>query len=380
MYGLTGFIEILTFLTLTELHPTMIFYGRKQQLSVSCISRKRCSQYEQIFFKSVAEAAGQEITTLAANQIYFRKVIKNMSLPEFPTGTSLTREEAINQIISSIAMEELGISHIINAEGEKLQYVLGTVPGLTGPNATIEDVLKVNESVRSILQHATESQSLLRNKLQNALSSAVLTGPTGPIGPTGPATIAVNTQVDTLAPGLTPTVTDEGSENNVILKFGLPLGATGPSGPTGPSGATGPAGLDAFGGIYNSAAATQALAAATLDVVDLPNTLTGRQVDYATVNSIIVQEAGTYNIDYSMVPTFSAASTIEIAVRSTATDIASTAQTVTLTAAGPINYSGNTIAQLVQGAIIDIAVTSSAAADMTFLENAQRSLSIFKLN
>jgi len=358
----------------------MIFYGRKQQLSVSCISRKRCSQYEQIFFKSVAEAAGQEITTLAANQIYFRKVIKNMSLPEFPTGTSLTREEAINQIISSIAMEELGISHIINAEGEKLQYVLGTVPGLTGPNATIEDVLKVNESVRSILQHATESQSLLRNKLQNALSSAVLTGPTGPIGPTGPATIAVNTQVDTLAPGLTPTVTDEGSENNVILKFGLPLGATGPSGPTGPSGATGPAGLDAFGGIYNSAAATQALAAATLDVVDLPNTLTGRQVDYATVNSIIVQEAGTYNIDYSMVPTFSAASTIEIAVRSTATDIASTAQTVTLTAAGPINYSGNTIAQLVQGAIIDIAVTSSAAADMTFLENAQRSLSIFKLN
>jgi len=358
----------------------MILYGRKQQLSVSCISRKRCSQYEQIFFKSVAEAAGQEITTLAANQIYFRKVIKNMSLPEFPTGTSLTREDAINQIISSIAMEELGISHIINAEGEKLQFVLGTVPGLTGPSATIEDVLKVNESVRSILQHATESQSLLRNKLQNALSSAVLTGPTGPIGPTGPATIRVNTQVDTLSPGQTPTVTDEGSENNVILKFGLPLGATGPSGPTGPSGATGPAGLDAFGGIYNSAAATQNLAAATLDVVDLPDELIGRNVDYATTaNSIIVREAGTYNIDYSMVPAFSAASTIAIAVRSNAINIASTAQTVTLTAAGSINFSGNTIVELDQGATVDIAVTSSAVADMSFLANERRSLNIFKL-
>ena len=103
-----------------------------------------------------------------------------MSLPTFPTDLTLTREDAINQIISSIAMEELGISHIINAEGEKLQYVLGTIPGVTGPGATIEDVLNVNESVRSVLQHATESQSLLRNKLQSALSSAVLTGPTSP--------------------------------------------------------------------------------------------------------------------------------------------------------------------------------------------------------
>ena len=39
----------------------------------------------------------------------------------------------MNQILSSIAMKELGLSHILNAEGEKLQYILGTLPGLIGP-------------------------------------------------------------------------------------------------------------------------------------------------------------------------------------------------------------------------------------------------------
>lgn len=46
-----------------------------------------------------------------------------MSLPSFPVvNPPIEREDAVNQILSSIAMEELGLSHILNAEGEKLQY------------------------------------------------------------------------------------------------------------------------------------------------------------------------------------------------------------------------------------------------------------------
>ncbi len=44
-----------------------------------------------------------------------------MSLPGFPKVDSpVERVDAVNQILSSIAMQELGRSRILNAEGEKL--------------------------------------------------------------------------------------------------------------------------------------------------------------------------------------------------------------------------------------------------------------------
>ncbi len=125
-----------------------------------------------------------------------------MSQPSFPENPNINRDDAINQILSSIAMEELGLSHIINAEGEKIQYVLGTLPGLTGPPATIDDLLKTNESVQGLLQSASYNQLFLKAKMQQALSSSEMQGPTGPTGPSGLA--------------------------------GDPGGPTGPQGPTGP--------------------------------------------------------------------------------------------------------------------------------------------------
>ena len=76
--------------------------------------------------------------------------------------------DAVNQILSSIAMEELGLSHILNAEGEKMQYILGTLPGLSGPAATVKDVLNANESVRSLLETAVQNQLFLKAKMQGA--------------------------------------------------------------------------------------------------------------------------------------------------------------------------------------------------------------------
>ena len=109
-----------------------------------------------------------------------------MSLPKFPTDPSkLTREDAINKVIASIAMEELGLSHILNAEGEKLQYVLGTLDGISGPGATIEEVLKVNESVTDLLEKAASNQQALSDKLKAAVTAPILRGPTGPTGPQG---------------------------------------------------------------------------------------------------------------------------------------------------------------------------------------------------
>ncbi len=94
-----------------------------------------------------------------------------MSMPSFPpNGADMTREEALTMIIASIAMEELALSHILNAEGEKLQYILGTLPGAklcAGP----QDVLAVNKSVTALVEAVTQNQMLLKNKLERVLDA-----------------------------------------------------------------------------------------------------------------------------------------------------------------------------------------------------------------
>jgi len=105
------------------------------------------------------------------------------SFPNFPPD--VTREDVINQILSSIAMEELALSHIMNAEGEKLQYVLGTLSGTSGPGATVEEVLQVNDSVQKMLQTAVQKQMMLGSKMSDALNASTMQGPTGPTGAMG---------------------------------------------------------------------------------------------------------------------------------------------------------------------------------------------------
>lgn len=101
-----------------------------------------------------------------------------MSMPSFPpNGADMTREEALTMIIASIAMEELALSHILNAEGEKLQYILGTLPGTTSPCACPQDVLTVNKSVTSLVEAVTQNQMLLKNKLDRVLEFCPLPPP-----------------------------------------------------------------------------------------------------------------------------------------------------------------------------------------------------------
>ncbi|AUJ62066.1 collagen-like protein [Bacillus velezensis] len=135
-----------------------------------------------------------------------------MSQPNLPNITpvvTLSRDDTINLLLSSIAMEELGMAHILNAEGEKIQYALGTIPGLTGPPSSLADILNLNESVRDTLDSLMKQELLLGSKWDSISNIPTLAGPTGATGPTG----AIG-----------------------------PAGATGPTGAIGPAGATGPTG------------------------------------------------------------------------------------------------------------------------------------------
>ncbi|MGN4718545.1 hypothetical protein ACTFQ7_22465 [Bacillus cereus group sp. MYBK226-2] len=82
------------------------------------------------------------------------------NIPNITPNISLTREESINLILASIALEELGLAHIINAEAEKIQYAIGTLSGLS-PVATLDEILAVNESVNQTIQSALKTQMLL---------------------------------------------------------------------------------------------------------------------------------------------------------------------------------------------------------------------------
>ena len=128
-----------------------------------------------------------------------------MSQPTFPQiDPPLTREGSLNEILSSIAMEELSLSHILNAEGEKLQYVLGTLPGLDEA-AALEEVLQVNQSVKDTLSSVMEQQMALSAKLSAALKAPTAPGPAGPTGPTGPTGPAEGAAGPTGATGPNPT-------------------------------------------------------------------------------------------------------------------------------------------------------------------------------
>ncbi|MGX8702701.1 BclA C-terminal domain-containing protein [Caproiciproducens sp.] len=165
-----------------------------------------------------------------------------MSQSQFPLTPDLSRQSAMNQVISSIASEELALSHIINTEGEKIQYAIGSLPGLAGGSA-ISDVLDINNSAGDMLSTVLENQIVLTGKLSGALQAPVFMGPTGPVGPTGP------TGSDTGPTGPTGPVGEAGPVGPAGLPG--PVGATGDAGPTGSLGAvgvdgiTGPAGAAA---------------------------------------------------------------------------------------------------------------------------------------
>ncbi|MEG2813873.1 MAG: hypothetical protein RSA79_04645 [Oscillospiraceae bacterium] len=81
-----------------------------------------------------------------------------MSMPVIIPGT-VTTSQAIADIIESVALEETGLSHILNAEGEKIQAFVAM------PNVTPCQLLAVNSSVQSTINSITNLEMILQSKL-----------------------------------------------------------------------------------------------------------------------------------------------------------------------------------------------------------------------
>lgn len=97
----------------------------------------------------------------------------HMSFPNIPNvkpEIDLSRDQVINLLLSSIAFEELALAHIVNAEAEKIQSILGTIKGQTVKNPKLDDLLEINKSVGITLRNVIKKEMLLQFKLEDILA------------------------------------------------------------------------------------------------------------------------------------------------------------------------------------------------------------------
>jgi len=84
-------------------------------------------------------------------------------LPDFSPHINIDRDDAINLLLTSIALEELSLAHIMNAEGEKLQKVIGD------EDSTFDVLMEANRSVEKMLRNVIKKEMLLQFKLEDVI-------------------------------------------------------------------------------------------------------------------------------------------------------------------------------------------------------------------
>lgn len=92
-----------------------------------------------------------------------------MSMPNIPDITpdfEFDRAQAITLLLASIAMEEMGLAHILNAEGQKMEYVLELK---SNKNVCIHDILALNDSIERIIKSISRLQIILQDKMDNVV-------------------------------------------------------------------------------------------------------------------------------------------------------------------------------------------------------------------
>ncbi|MGL4799330.1 MAG: hypothetical protein ACRCWY_08020 [Cellulosilyticaceae bacterium] len=101
-----------------------------------------------------------------------------MSMPNIPDlnpNVTISRDDSINIILSSIGMEELSLSHILNAEAEKIQFALGTLSTANNTAASMDEILEVNKSAGKMLRNVIKNQMLLSMKMEDTVELALNT-------------------------------------------------------------------------------------------------------------------------------------------------------------------------------------------------------------
>jgi hypothetical protein len=91
-----------------------------------------------------------------------------MSLPLFSESSPpLTRSDAINVILASVALEELGVGHLFSAESEKIKFILSLLPSILGggdvKNTKLNNFLGLNENTLKTISGTIQNYKMFKS-------------------------------------------------------------------------------------------------------------------------------------------------------------------------------------------------------------------------
>ena len=258
----------------------------------------------------------------------------------------------------------------------------------------------------------------------------IIVGPTGPTGPQGPASIAVGVTTTT-DPGTNASVTNVGTDDNVILNFNIPRGETGPigpqgipgtegptgptgpqglqglqgiqgptgptgptgpqglqglqgiQGPTGPTGPTGPAGptaIETYGRKYNTSTDNISLETNIAQNIPLGNNGPTNNITTATQNTLTITENGVYLVEYGFSGSSSTNATLTVEVNQNANAISGTSIVKTVTANNNTDFNSSTINSFSVGDEIGLSIKSSTTATITPANGTNAYLNIVRIS
>ena len=255
----------------------------------------------------------------------------------------------------------------------------------------------------------------------------VIVGPTGPTGPQGPASIAVGVTTTT-DPGTNASVTNVGTDDNVILNFNIPKGETGPigpqgipgtegptgptgpqglqglqgiqgptgptgpqglqglqgiqgpTGPTGPAGPAGPIAIETYGRKYNTSTDNISLETNIAQNIPLGNNGPTNKITTATQNTLTITENGVYLVEYGFSGSSSTNATLTVEVNQNANAISGTSIVKTVTANNNTDFNSSTINSFAVGDEIGLSIKSSTAATITPANGTNAYLNIVRIS
>jgi low affinity Fe/Cu permease len=85
------------------------------------------------------------------------------NIPDIKPKIEIKFEETITLLLSSIALEELSLAHLMNAEAEKIQEVIKS------SNKKTEDLIGIDKSVERMMRDIIKKEMLLEFKFENVL-------------------------------------------------------------------------------------------------------------------------------------------------------------------------------------------------------------------